>query len=89
LNVYADGLSLVDAIERHEVEILEEVETDALVNLYTLLLDVQRNADDFRKDTMDVLLTDFTTTAQLAGPKEDTNEAGRGSRSYSRQSVSD
>jgi len=56
LDVYADALLLVDALERHEVEVLEEMDTDALVNLYTLLSDVQRNANDLRKDVADVLL---------------------------------
>lgn len=47
LNVYADRLSLVNAIKRHEVEVLEEVETDALVNLCTLPSDVRRNRRRF------------------------------------------
>jgi len=37
---------LVDALERHEVEALEDVETGTLIDLYTLLSDVQRDADD-------------------------------------------
>ena len=57
LDVYADALLLVDALERHEVTVLEGMETDALVNLYTLLSDVQRNANDLRQDVADVLLT--------------------------------
>ncbi len=56
LDVYADALLLVDALERHEVDVLEEIETDALVNLYTLLSDVQRNANALRQDVADVLL---------------------------------
>jgi len=56
LDVYADALLLVDMLERHEVEVLEDVETDVLVNLYTLLSDVQRNANDLRQDVADVLL---------------------------------
>jgi len=56
LDVYADALLLVDALERYEVEVLEDMETDALVNLYTLLSDVQRNANDLRQDVADVLL---------------------------------
>lgn len=35
---------------------LEGLETASLVNLYTLLSDVQRDADDFRGDVADVLL---------------------------------
>jgi len=34
LDVYADALLLVDALERHDVTTLSEMETDALVNLY-------------------------------------------------------
>ncbi|MHC3438732.1 hypothetical protein ACYJ1Y_11700 [Natrialbaceae archaeon A-gly3] len=56
LEVYADALLLVDALERHAVEDLEAVETATLVNLYTLLSDVQRNADELRKEVTDVLL---------------------------------
>jgi len=56
LDVYADALLLVDALERHTVTALEEMETDALVNLYTLLSDVQRNANTVRQDVADVLL---------------------------------
>jgi hypothetical protein len=54
--VYADALLLVDALERHPVGELEMAETDALVNLYTLLSDVQRNANDLRREIADVLL---------------------------------
>ena len=48
--------SLIDALEREDLTALDEVETPALVNLYTLLSDVQRNANDLRKDVTDVLL---------------------------------
>jgi hypothetical protein len=56
IDVYADMLLLIDALEREEMNVLDEVETPALVNLYTLLSDVQRNANDLRKDVADVLL---------------------------------
>jgi hypothetical protein len=56
LDVYSDALLLVDALERHDVTDLPELETDELVNLYTLCSDVQRNANEFRKDVADVLL---------------------------------
>ena len=56
LEVYADALLLIDALERHEVDTLEDLDTDVLVNLYTLCSDVQRNADDLRKELADVLL---------------------------------
>ena len=56
IDVYADMLLLIDALEREDLTALDEVETPALVNLYTLLSDVQRNANDLRKDVTDVLL---------------------------------
>jgi len=54
--VYSDMLLLIDALEREDPTVLDELETPALVNLYTLLSDVQRNANDLRKDVTDVLL---------------------------------
>ena len=54
--VYADMLLLIDALEREDPTSLNEIETPALVNLYTLLSDVQRNTNDLRKDVSDVLL---------------------------------
>lgn len=54
--VYSDALLLIDVLERHDVTTLEDTETPTLVNLYTLLSDVQRNANDLRKDTRSVLL---------------------------------
>lgn len=56
LSIYADALLLTDALERHNVTDLDALETSALVNLYTLLSDVQRNADDLRQDVADRLL---------------------------------
>ena len=38
--VYSDMLLLIDALEREDPTNIEEIETPALVNLYTLLLDV-------------------------------------------------
>ncbi|GAA0291459.1 hypothetical protein [Halarchaeum salinum] len=56
VDVYSDTLLLVDALERHDVTDLSQLETPALVNLYTLLSDVQRDANDFRRDVADILL---------------------------------
>ena len=56
IDVYSDMLLLIDALEREDMTALESVETPVLVNLYTLLSDVQRNANDLRKDVTDVLL---------------------------------
>jgi hypothetical protein len=54
--VYADALLLIDALERHDPTELEELETQSLVNLYTLLSDVQRDADDLRQEVRATLL---------------------------------
>ena len=56
VSVYSDVLLLIDALERADLTALGEIDTPALVNLYTLLSDVQRNANDLRKDVTDVLL---------------------------------
>lgn len=56
IDVYSDMLLLIDALEREDMSALESVETPVLVNLYTLLSDVQRNANDLRQDVTDVLL---------------------------------
>ena len=56
LGVYSDTLLLIDSLERHDLTNLTELDTDALVNLYTLLSDVQRGANDLRKDIADTLL---------------------------------
>ncbi|TYT60969.1 PD-(D/E)XK nuclease family protein [Natrialba swarupiae] len=68
LAVYADALLLVDALERHNVTTLEEMDTDALVNLYTLLSDVQRNANELRQDVADVLLNRLHHDRPVNGP---------------------
>src|SRR5699024_5175653 len=56
IDVYSDMLLLIDALEREDMSALESVETPVLVNLYTLLSEVQRNANDLRQDVSDVLL---------------------------------
>ena len=56
LAIYADMLLLIDALERHNPAALEECETPELINLYTLLSDVQRNAGDLRTGAREVLL---------------------------------
>jgi hypothetical protein len=54
--VYTDALLLIDALERYDPTALEDLETQALVNLYTLLSDVQRNANDLRQEVRATLL---------------------------------
>jgi hypothetical protein len=81
LEVYADALLLVDALERHDVDVLEDVETGALVNLYTLLSDVQRNANDLRKDVADVLLGRLHHDRPVSGPFGSVQRTSRRNRS--------
>jgi len=50
--------------ERHDPTELKECETPALINLYTLLSDVQRNAGDLRQDVREVLLGGSTMTSR-------------------------
>jgi hypothetical protein len=68
IEVYADALLLIDTLERYDVTTLEEIETDALVNLYTLLSDVQRNADDLRQDVRGILLNRLHHDRPVSGP---------------------
>jgi hypothetical protein len=56
IDVYADALLLIDALERHDPTAMADLETDALIDLYTLLSDVQRGANALRQDVADVLL---------------------------------
>lgn len=81
LDVYADALLLVDALERHEVGALDDVETDALVNIYTLLSDVQRNANDLRQDVADVLLNRHHHDRPVSGPFGSVQRTTRRNRS--------
>ena len=68
-------LLLIDVLEREDLTALDGLNTPALVNLYTLLSDVQRNANDLRKDVADVLLDRVqynrpytVNTARSSGP---------------------
>jgi hypothetical protein len=81
LEVYADALLLVDALERHEVDVLEEMETGPLVNLYTLLSDVQRNANDLRQDVADILLDRLHHDQPVSGPFGSVQRTTRRNRS--------
>ena len=68
LDVYADALLLIDALERYDLASLEDLETEPLVNLYTLCSDVQRNADSLRKEIADVLLNRLHHDQPVSGP---------------------
>lgn len=56
VDVYGDALLLIDALERNDLSSLEALDTPVLINLYTLLSDIQRDANDLRQDVSDVLL---------------------------------
>jgi len=56
VDVYSDALLLIDALERNNLSSLEALDTPVLINLYTLLSDIQRDANDLRQDVTDVLL---------------------------------
>lgn len=56
LDVYSDALLLVDALERYDVTELPDLETETLIDLYTLCSDVQRNANEIRQEVADVVL---------------------------------
>ena len=81
LDVYSDALLLIDALERHDVTTLSELETDALVNLYTLLSDVQRDANEFRKEIADVLLARLHHDRPVSGQYGSVQRTSRRNRS--------
>ena len=81
LAVYADALLLIDALERHEVEYLEGLETPALVNIYTLLSDVQRNANELRQDVRSVLLDRLHHDQPVTGQYGSVQRTSRRNRS--------
>ncbi|RJX42907.1 hypothetical protein DM826_07865 [Halonotius aquaticus] len=81
LAVYADALLLVDALERHDVEYLEGMETPALVNIYTLLSDVQRNANELRQEVRSVLLDRLHHDQPVAGQYGSVQRTSRRNRS--------
>jgi hypothetical protein len=79
--VYSDALLLIDALERHDMDTLEDVDTPALVNLYTLLSDVQRNANDLRKDIRSVLLDRLHHDQPVSGQFGSVQRTSRRNRS--------
>jgi len=79
--VYSDALLLIDALERHDVTHLKDVETPALVNLYTLLSDVQRNANDLRQDVRSVLLDRLHHDQPVSGQFGSVQRTSRQNRS--------
>jgi len=79
--VYSDALLLIDALERHDVTTLEDVETPVLVNIYTLLSDVQRNANDLRRDVRAVLLDRLHHDQPVSGQFGSVQRTSRRNRS--------
>ncbi|EMA31920.1 hypothetical protein [Haloarcula japonica] len=79
--VYADALLLIDALERHDPTGLEETETPALVNLYTLLSDVQRNANDLRQEVRAILLDRLHHDQPVSGQYGSVQRTSRRNRS--------
>lgn len=53
--IYADALMLVDALERYDLDALADVETEVLVDLDTLLSDVQHHADELQDQLAETL----------------------------------
>lgn len=78
--VYADALLLIDALERYDPTALEELDTQALVNLYTLLSDVQRNANDLRQDVRAALLDRLHHDQPVSGQYGSVQRASRRNR---------
>jgi len=82
--VYADALLLIDALERHDPTGLDGMGTPALVNLYTLLSDVQRNANDLRQDVRSVLLNRLHHDQPVSGQYGSVQRTSRRNRSLKR-----
>ena len=80
ISVYADALLLIDALERHDPTELEGLDTQVLVNLYTLLSDVQRNANDLRQDVRSVLLDRLHHDQPVSGQYGSVQRASRRNR---------
>ena len=81
LQVYSDALLLTDALERHDMTDPTTIETDALVDLYTMLSDVQRSADNLRKEIADVLLNRLHHDQPVSGQFGSVQRTSRRQRS--------
>lgn len=55
LDFARDALLLLDLVRRYDADSLDDLDTSRLVNLYALLSDVYRGANDARKQVRDVL----------------------------------
>lgn len=81
ISVYSDALLLIDALERNDPTDLEGMDTPALVSLYTLLSDVQRNANDLRQDVRSVLLDRLHHDQPVSGQYGSVQRTSRRNRS--------
>ncbi|WP_338072136.1 hypothetical protein [Haloarcula rubripromontorii] len=81
LQVYSDALLLTDALERHDVDTFGDIETDTLVDLYTMLSDVQRSANDLRKEVADVILSRLHHDQPVSGQFGSVQRTARRQRS--------
>lgn len=79
--VYGDSLLLIDALERHDPTNLQGMGTPVLVNLYTLLSDVQRNANDLRQDVRSILLDRLHHDQPVSGQYGSVQRTSRRNRS--------
>ena len=82
IDVHADALLLIDALKRYDMTTLETVETPALVNVYTLLSDVQRNANHLRTDVRSVLLNRLHHDQPVSGQFGSVQRTTRRNRSF-------
>jgi len=81
ISVYSDALLLIDALERHNPTDLKGLDTSVLVNLYTLLSDVQRNANDLRQDVRSILLERLHHDQPVSGQYGSVQRTSRRNRS--------
>jgi hypothetical protein len=87
LQVYSDALLLTDALERNDMTDPTTIETDALVDLYTMLSDVQRSADDLRKEIADVLLNRLHHDQPVSGQFGSVQRTSRRQRSLKDEEI--
>jgi len=81
LDIYSDALLLVDELETNDVTDLSGLETDTLVDIYTLLSDAQRDADEFRREVADALLDRLHHDRPVSGQYGSVQRASRRNRS--------
>jgi len=81
LDIYSDALLLVDELETNDVTDLSGLETETLVDIYTLLSDAQRDADEFRREVADALLDRLHHDLPVSGQYGSVKRASRRNRS--------